>query len=534
MTAFWPTSDRRTPGRGGREGAATEGWLVMERWDDTCSPAARARRWPCPAIFTSRRAHVLDALQVEAPSGDGHAGGAALRRQHHHRHRAAHGGGYPAVRAGPGGGHRERRAVRDVRDRGTRGIAHGVRERRGRAPRAGRRSDHRHQLRPDDTGRGGPPPSDHRPAQRRQLDPRDARRRQDDAHRNTLGVAVTQPTTSTEPRAVLRDHAPVATRPATGRPTVVIVGAGFGGLRAARALRKAPVDVVLLDRHNYHLFQPLLYQVATAGLEPEQIAKPVRAILRRQPNFEFRMVEVTGVDFAARRVATDHGPVPYDFLILALGGETNYFGLDGIVRHGFGLKGVVDAVAIRNHVLRCFELAMLEPDAERRRALLTFVVVGGGPTGAKAVSLTATLGLTTARQGRVAVTPELQAPDHPEVYVIGDAAYLEHDGAPLPMMAPVAIQMADTATANIARRLRDEPPRAFRFKDPGSLATIGRNAAVAYLGGVAFKGFAAWVVWLIVHIIQLIGFRNKLFVLMNWAWDYFFYEPAARLITTMD
>jgi len=391
------------------------------------------------------------------------------------------------------------------------------------------------------------------------------------------------------------------------RPTIVIVGAGFGGLRAARALRKAPVDVVLLDRHNYHLFQPLLYQVATAGLEPEQIAKPVRAILRRQPNFEFRMVEVTGVDFATRQVATDRGPVPYDFLILALGGETNYFGLESIVRHGFGLKGVVDAVAIRNHVLRCFEQAMLEPDAERRRALLTFVVVGGGPTGvemagalselirlvlvkdyprlnikdvrvllleasdrllaampdrlseaaaetlwrkkhvevrfgaavldfdgarvtlkggevipartliwaagAKAVSLTATLGLTT------------------EVYVIGDAAYLEHDGTPLPMMAPVAIQMADTAVANIARRLRDEAPLAFRYKDPGSLATIGRNAAVAYLGGVAFKGFAAWVVWLIVHIIQLIGFRNKLFVLMNWAWDYFFYERAARLIT---
>jgi len=409
------------------------------------------------------------------------------------------------------------------------------------------------------------------------------------------------------------------------RPTVVIVGAGFGGLRAVRALRKAPVHVVLLDRHNYHLFQPLLYQVATAGLEPEQIAKPVRAILRRQPNFEFRMVEVTGVDFASRQVATDRGPVPYDFLILAVGGETNYFGIESIVRHGFGLKSVVEAVAIRNHVLRCFERAMLEPDAERRRALLTFVVVGGGPTGvemagalselirlvlvkdyprlnikdvrvllleatdrllaampdrlseaaaetlwrkkhvevrfgaavqdfdgaritlksgevipartliwaagAKAVALTATLGLTTARQGRVTVTPELQAPDHPEVYVIGDAAYLEHDGAALPMMAPVAIQMAETAAANIVRRLRDEPPLAFRYKDPGSLATIGRNNAVAYLGGVAFKGFAAWVVWLIVHIIQLIGFRNKLFVLMNWAWDYFFYERAARLIT---
>src|SRR2546421_3847771 len=178
-------------------------------------------------------------------------------------------------------------------------------------------------------------------------------------------------------------RAPATAAPSAGatRPRVVIVGAGFGGLRAARALRNAPVDIVLVDRHNYHLFQPLLYQGATAGLEPEQIARPVRAVLRRQPNFEFRMVEVTGVDFAGRRVATDHGPVPYDFLILALGGETNYFGLDGIVRHGFGLKGVVDAVPIRNHVLRGFERAMLEPDAERRRALLTFVVVGGGPTG---------------------------------------------------------------------------------------------------------------------------------------------------------
>src|SRR5213596_1864440 len=178
---------------------------------------------------------------------------------------------------------------------------------------------------------------------------------------------MTDVSTSTQSSATLGQQAGLAKRPAAGRPTVVIIGAGFGGLRAARALRKAPVDVILLDRHNYYLFQPLLYQVATAGLEPEQIAKPVRAILRRQPNFEFRMVEVTGVDFAARRVATDRGPVPYDFLILALGGETNYFGLDGIVRHGFGLKGVVDAVAIRNHVLRCFERAMLEPDAERRR-----------------------------------------------------------------------------------------------------------------------------------------------------------------------
>ncbi|MGH7607038.1 MAG: NAD(P)/FAD-dependent oxidoreductase, partial [Gemmatimonadales bacterium] len=162
---------------------------------------------------------------------------------------------------------------------------------------------------------------------------------------------------------------------------VVIVGSGFGGMRVARALRRTPVQVVLLDRNNYHLFQPLLYQVATAGLEPEQIAKPVRAILRRQPNFDFRMVEVTAVDLASRRLATSGGAEPYDYLVLAPGGETNFFGLAGVAAHGLGLKDVGDAVGIRNHVLRCFEHAMLERDGERRRARLTFVVVGGGPTG---------------------------------------------------------------------------------------------------------------------------------------------------------
>ena len=408
------------------------------------------------------------------------------------------------------------------------------------------------------------------------------------------------------------------------RPRVVIVGAGFGGLRAARALKRAPVDVVLVDRHNYHLFQPLLYQVATAGLEPESIARPVRAILRRQPHFEFRMAEMTGLDVAARRVLTSGGAIPYDYLILALGGETNFFGLQRIRAHAFDLKDTSGAVAIRNDVLRCFERGVLEGDAEQRRALLTFVIVGGGPTGvemagalselirlvlvkdyprlnikdvrvllleaadrllgampprlsaaaertlwrkhvevrfgatvqdydgervalkggevipartliwaagAQAVSLVARLGLPTARQGRVVVEPTLQVPEHPEVFVIGDAAYVESGGQPLPMMAPVAIQMAETAAANVARHLRSEAPAAFRYRDPGSLATIGRNAAVAYIRGVAFKGFVAWVVWLVVHILQLIGFRNKLFVLLNWAWDYFFYERASRLIT---
>ena len=410
----------------------------------------------------------------------------------------------------------------------------------------------------------------------------------------------------------------------TPAPTVVVVGAGFGGLRVARALRRAPVQVVLVDRNNYHLFQPLLYQVATAGLEPEEIAKPARAILRGQKNFDFRMVDVTRVDFAAKRLETSGGPMHYDFLVLAPGGETNFFGLESMQRHGLGLKDIPDAIEIRNHVLTCFEQAMLEPDAERRRALLTFIVVGGGPTGVemagalselirlvlvkdyprlnikdvrillleatdrllaamperlreaagktlwrkyvevrfgasvadydgerirlksgevipaqtviwaagvRASPLNATLGLPVARQGRIPVEPTLQVTGHSEIFIIGDAAYREQDGEPLPMVAPVAIQMGQSVARNIARLVRGQPLGPFRYRDQGTLATIGRNAAVANVYGLKLSGFPAWVMWLVVHIIQLIGFRNKLFVLINWAWDYFFYERAARLIT---
>jgi len=407
-------------------------------------------------------------------------------------------------------------------------------------------------------------------------------------------------------------------------PTVVVAGAGFGGLRAARALARAPVQVVLLDRHNYHLFQPLLYQVAMAGLEPSSIARPVRRILRGQKNLDFRMTDVTGVDRTARVVRTSAGDIAYDYLILALGGRTNFFGVESAARHGLGLKSIDDAVAIRNHVLSCFERALLESDPERRRALLTFVVVGGGPTGVEmagalaelirlvlsrdapalhvpdvrvllleagprllaamrprlsavtaemleqkhvevrfgtavsgfdgaratlgtgevipartlvwaagveAVPLAAMLGVTPGRQGRVGITETLQLPGDERVYVIGDVAYLEVGGVPLPMLAPVAMQMAEQAAANVRRALAGEPARAFGYRDPGSLATIGRNAAVADIRGVAFQGFPAWVVWLVVHILQLIGFRNKLFVLLDWAWDYFFYDRSARLIT---
>ena len=406
-------------------------------------------------------------------------------------------------------------------------------------------------------------------------------------------------------------------------PLVLIVGAGFGGLRAARALRKAPLRVALVDRRNYHLFQPLLYQVATAGLAPEEIAHPVRGILRSQRNFTFHLAEVTGVELDARRLHTQNGPLAYDYLILAMGSETNYFGLDSLAQHGFALKDLDEAAAIRNHVLRMFELAEHEPDPDARRALLTFVVVGGGPTGVesagalselirlvlvkdhprldlndvrillleatnlllngfpdrlqqhaaetlwqkhvevrfgaavadfdglrvtlksgelipahtliwaagvRAARLADALGVTQARQGRVVVQPTLQIPGHPTAFVIGDAAYLEADGQPLPMMAPVAMQQAELAAANILRHLQGKPLAGFVYQDPGSLATIGRNAAIAGLGRFQFHGFLAWLMWLVVHLIQLIGFRNRLLVLINWAWDYFFYDRAVRLI----
>jgi len=408
------------------------------------------------------------------------------------------------------------------------------------------------------------------------------------------------------------------------RAKVVVIGAGFGGLRAARALRGADVDVILIDRCNYHLFQPLLYQVATAGLGPDQISYPVRAILRRQRNVAFRMTEVTGVDLDRRAVLTTSGAVPYDFLIFAAGAETNFFGMEGVRKHALNLKGISDAIAIRNHVLRRFEEAVLEGDPAIRRALLTFVVAGGGPTGVetagalselirlvlrkdyprldlndvrivlletgprilsvmpvdlssaavtslaekhvevlcgrsvadfdgarvtlkegeaiasrtliwaagvRAVDLAMALGVPSGAHGRIPVEPGLQLKGHPEVFVIGDAAYLESGGLPLPMMAPVAIQMGATASENIKRALRGEKPLAFRYKDPGSLATIGRDSAVAFIGGRRFSGLTAWIVWLVVHLIQLIGFRNRLIVLINWAWDYFLYERAVRVIT---
>lgn len=410
---------------------------------------------------------------------------------------------------------------------------------------------------------------------------------------------------------------------AKGQTTVVVVGGGFGGLRAARTLARADARVLLIDQNNYHLFQPLLYQVATAGLEPEQIAKPIRPILARQRNFEFLMAKVRSVDLAARRLQTTVGEIPYDYLILAVGAKTWFPPVAGLEAHALPLKTLMDAIRIRNHVLRCFEQACTFPEPSARRALLTLAVAGAGPTGvemAGALSelvrvvqrrdyptlepelfrvilieaaesilpgfpkglsqeaagilerkgvevrvstsvehfdgqvlrltggesmpcrtlvwaagvrghgLLQELPVRTSPQGRLLVEPTLQLPGFPEAYAIGDAAHFEEQGKPLPMMAPVAIQMGDLAAENLMRQLRGEKPIPFRYRDPGLLATIGKNAAVARIRGLELKGFPAWVVWLLVHLLAIVGFRNRLMVLINWAWDYLFYDREDRII----
>ena len=407
-------------------------------------------------------------------------------------------------------------------------------------------------------------------------------------------------------------------------PHIVIIGAGFGGLHAANSLAGKPVLVTLIDKRNYHLFQPLLYQVATAGISPHEIAYPVRAIFHRQKNFEFLMARVNGVDFERKRVLSEHGEVAYDYLILAAGASVNFFGNASLEQNALALKDVSDAVTVRNHVLRMFEMAALETDPQKRAAMLTFVVVGGGPTGVEsagalselirlvlrrdfrnmdidnvrvllleaapnllagfparlqqsarralerkqvqvrleakvdnfdgqiltlaggelipartvlwsagvqAASLLRGLGLETSRAGRVKVLPTLQVPNQPHVYVIGDGSYVEENGKALPMVAPVATQQGKHAVRNILSQIKGQPLKPFKYTDLGMMATIGRNAAVAVTLGMQFRGFLAWVVWLVIHLIGLIGFRNRLIVLINWAWDYFFYDRAVRLIS---
>jgi NADH dehydrogenase len=407
------------------------------------------------------------------------------------------------------------------------------------------------------------------------------------------------------------------------RPRVVIAGAGFAGLTCARALKRAPVDVLLVDRNNYHLFTPLLYQVASALLDPGEIARPVRQLIRPLPNAEFLLAKVTGADFEKRRLLTDHGPLPYDYLVLATGSQSDYFGKASLEQHAFGLKELDEGLAIRNRVLQRFEESRWTADREERRSLLTFVVVGGGPTGvemagalseliglvlrkdyhdldlglARVILLEAagtllgtfepslreaarrslerkgvdllfsarvedvtsasirladgheifgstviwtagvrasdvgkTLGLTLGRQARIQVLPTLQAPDHPEVFVIGDLAGAVDGDSQLPMLIPVAMQEGKKVAATIKDLQRSYGATNFRYKDPGIMATIGRNSAVAQLGAIHLTGFLGWLMWLVVHLVNVISFRSRMIVLINWAWDYVFYDRPIRLI----
>ena len=406
-------------------------------------------------------------------------------------------------------------------------------------------------------------------------------------------------------------------------PRVVIAGAGFGGITCARSLRNVPVDVLLIDRNNYHLFTPLLYQVASALLDPGEVARPVRALIRPLANAEFRQARVTGADFDRRTLKTDRGPIPYDYLVLATGSQSDYFGNPSLAQHAFGLKDLDEGLALRNRILSQFEASRWVTDPEKRRMMLTFAVVGAGPTGvemagalselirlvlrkdyrdldlgevrvllleatgaplgtfepnlreaarrslakkhvelmldAKVESVTdasiklaggeaiaagtiiwtagvraselgQALGLQLGRQARVKVEPTLQLTGHPVVFVIGDLAGATDRGAPLPMLIPVAMQEGRHVAATIAELVRNGGAKAFRYKDPGIMATIGRNSAVAELGAVHLSGFLGWLMWLAVHLVNVISFRSRILVLVNWAWDYLFYDRPIRLI----
>ena len=409
------------------------------------------------------------------------------------------------------------------------------------------------------------------------------------------------------------------------RPHVLILGAGFAGLYAARALRAAPVRVTVVDRRNHHLFQPMLYQVATAGLNPSDIASPIRSILRAAENTEVLLAEVQGIDVERRQVTfSDTATIGYDYLIVATGAHHSYFGHDEWEVLAPGLKSLEDALQIRRRVLLAFERAERETDTVRRHAYLTFVVVGGGPTGVEMAGAVAEIrryalrrdfrhidpaeatvmlleggprllpsypeslsdkakqklrrlgvevrtdtlvtdirpGCVSAagwtiptqtviwaagntaspvlrclntpldRVGRAIVEPDCTIPGHPEVFVLGDAASFDHqEGGTLPGICPVAIQMGEYTARVIQGDLAGRPRRAFRYWDKGQLAVIGRGQAVADIWKLHFGGFLAWLVWIFVHIFFLIGFRNRVLVLLQWAWSYFTYSRGARLIT---
>ena len=407
------------------------------------------------------------------------------------------------------------------------------------------------------------------------------------------------------------------------QPHIVIIGAGFGGLTCTQALRRVPVRITLIDRTNHHLFQPLLYQVAMAGLSPADIASPIRSVVHKQANVTVLLDEATGIDYARQVVQLTEDELSYDYLVLATGGRTSYFGHDEWEPFAPGLKSLDDAVEIRHRVLLAFEAAEKEKDEARLRELMTFVVVGGGPTGvelagsigeltrrvlgrdfrtiypefarillleggarilpsftedlsasaerqlaslgvqvrknAKVTNIDATgvylddvkisaatviwaagVGATAFTQqldapldrgGRINIQPDLTLPNRSNVFAIGDMTHLEQDGQPLPGVSPVAMQMGQTVARNIQNALAGKPYEQFCYVDKGSMATIGRHAAIADVAGLKLSGLPAWLAWLGLHLFFLIGFRNRLSALFNWSWMYFTYQRGARLIT---
>lgn len=406
-------------------------------------------------------------------------------------------------------------------------------------------------------------------------------------------------------------------------PRVVIVGAGFAGLNAAKILAREDICVTVVDRRNHHLFQPLLYQVASAALSPADISYPIRGVLSGRRNVRVLLDEVTGFDLEKRLVVCDHVHIEYDYLLVASGAKGSYFGRDEWEKHAPGLKSLADAIAIRQRILLAFERAECESDPKRREALLTFVVVGAGPTGVElagaigeisrqvliddfraidprdarvilveggdrvlrafpedlsakaerslrdlgvwiwknrrvsdvaadhvmigdlhvethnvfwaagvsASRLGQALGAALDRGGRVVVNSDLSIPAHPEVFVAGDLANFEHGlEQALPGVAPVALQQGRHVAANIQRMIEKRAPEPFVYRDKGALATIGRASAVAQIGRVKLSGWIAWLAWLFIHIMYLVGFRNRVSVLLNWAWSYVRFSRGARLI----
>ena len=408
------------------------------------------------------------------------------------------------------------------------------------------------------------------------------------------------------------------------RPRVVIVGAGFGGLETAKKLAKQPVDVVVIDQHNYHLFTPLLYQVASSLLNPSEIAQSVRAILRGQKNFRFVQGQVEGVDFERHAVRlSGEDEMLYDYLVIATGSTTNFFGLEGAEQLAQGLKDLPEALALRNHILSCLETASHKPAEAEDAGWLTFTVAGGGPTGVeyagalselvrgvvhreypeldgrnvrivlvegrdevlppfrpklggaarralqkkgvevitgqrvvavspesvtlaggqviatrtlvwaagvKPGSLAAALGVPLTKSGRIEVDEYLRLPGRADVFAIGDVAAARRDDGEVPMLSAPAMQEGRLVAKNIARAMKGEALKPFHYFDKGSMATIGKNSAVAQVGPLNFTGFIGWVVWLVVHLYYIIGFRNRVAVLMNWAWDYVRSDRPIRII----